>query len=446
MKRPYSLTFKMAASYMALALLLLAVAGVFFWKAVVDYAEKAQQERMEVQIEQIRHLVAHSVEAPDELQQRLRSLFPDFEIDMRAPVMIITRSPLPDAPLPEPMARTGMIRAVAPSGQSVPYFRDGEPVAEYFITANVPAHAISAYVYPRVAAMALVWLAVAGLFGWWSSRVLSRPLRRLADASASVSGREFPQSLHETGTVEVDAVILQFNRMVGRLERSFQALEAERDTARRFAADAAHELKSPVTALRVHHDLIRSKPNRAEQSFTAVERQLQKLERTIGGLLRIASLTEGAPALGETTDLPTLIRELAKEYAETVQTSGHEFVLDLPAAGIPARTDPGLLAIALGNLIDNACKYTPAPGRVTLRVRAWEHGAAIDVEDTGRGIAPSDIQHVFRRFHRGVDTQEIPGSGLGLSIVEAAVLRMGGRVEVQSEMGEGSRFTIILEG
>ena len=241
---------------------------------------------------------------------------------------------------------------------------------------------------------------------------------------------DFLQTVEPVGIEELDGLATQFNTMVVRLRDSFGSLAAERDLARRFASEAAHELRTPVTAMRTYQQVWAEHPERAAQMLPSIARQVGRLERVISGLLQLAALTEGAP--------------WRRGLAALADESGHQLTVTLSDDPVTVPLDSRLLDQILYNLVDNACKYTPPGGRLTVAVTAEPEGASLSVSDTGPGIDPAEVPHLFERFHRGIETQSIPGTGLGLAIVAEAVRRLGGSISVETALGEGSCFRVHL--
>jgi signal transduction histidine kinase len=142
------------------------------------------------------------------------------------------------------------------------------------------------------------------------------------------------------------------------------------------------------------------------------------------------------------------VAEIVKDVVERArQDPGAEKVtLQSVVAHSPGtiRADPSSLDELVGNLVDNAVRYTPAGGTVTVEVDSTEDGAAVTVRDTGPGISPEDLEHIFEPFYRGQAQKNIPGTGLGLPIVKRIAERHGGRVEVETTLGGGSTFRVFL--
>lgn len=138
------------------------------------------------------------------------------------------------------------------------------------------------------------------------------------------------------------------------------------------------------------------------------------------------------------------LHRLEPIYEALAAESGHRLTTICPEASVQVMLNQRLLELALDNLMDNACKYTPPGGMVSLTLQVDEHEALITVQDSGKGIPAEESPYIFDRFRRGIDTQSIPGTGLGLAIVQESLKRMGGTVSLESQIGLGTRFLIRL--
>ncbi|HEC35730.1 MAG TPA: HAMP domain-containing histidine kinase, partial [Anaerolineae bacterium] len=150
-----------------------------------------------------------------------------------------------------------------------------------------------------------------------------------------------------------------------------------------------------------------------------------------------------ACVLHEPLDLAALVRRVSEVYASRAEQAGITFALDLPETPVTVSGNADQLCRAIGNLLDNAIKFTPARGSVTLGLRQDEGEATLWVQDSGIGIPEEDLPHLFERFHRGRNATAYPGSGLGLAIVKAIVEAHGGRVRGEN-VEQGARFTVWL--
>ena len=253
----------------------------------------------------------------------------------------------------------------------------------------------------------------------------------------------------------------------GRLRRVNARLEAALDDQRRFLADAAHELRTPVASLRAHVALLRqavaaapaggSEPRGEDAAVTEMLAQMTqetaRLSALLADLLTLARADEGAPATVAPVDLEELLVAVYREVQPLA--GGVRLTLDVDAgAGAPVvRGDPERLRQMLLNLVTNALRFTPAGGRVTLSCRQGDGHAVLRVADSGAGIAAADLPHVFDRFYRADAARArdaagagsgAGGAGLGLSIARWAAETHGGTITATSAPGRGSVFTVRL--
>ena len=285
------------------------------------------------------------------------------------------------------------------------------------------------------------------LLGYWLAGRALRPVDTMvAELEAIQDGRSLHRRLAvSTAEDELSRLAQKLNAMLSRVEQSFNAL-------RRFTADASHELKTPLMVLRagVERSLTDPQtPNALVGSLDETLRQINQMSELVTNLLTLARADEGRAGLVlVAADLRELVSE-ALETAELLGTEqGVELVSDLPPKPVVVALDPPRIRQLLMNLVTNAVKYTPAKGQVSIRLSGDETSAQLVVADTGIGIAPGDLEHVFERFWRADParsrTGERPGTGLGLAISKWIAEAHGGTIEVQSRPGRGTIVTVTL--
>jgi len=229
----------------------------------------------------------------------------------------------------------------------------------------------------------------------------------------------------------------------------------ELDRARnQFMTNVSHELRTPVANMKLYARLLRMgrRPEKAERYLEVLEEQAERLEELVQGILEMTALDSGqAITAWKPVSLSTLIRDAVTRYQSLSEASGLTLVAEAVPPDLPAvKGDQARLAQALGELVKNAVAFTPAGGQVTVEAgTVKEEGQSwvtVAVRDTGPGISPEEQERIFDRFYRGslAESGHIPGTGLGLSIVQEIVRAHGGRVTVESKVGEGSTFTVIL--
>jgi signal transduction histidine kinase len=296
---------------------------------------------------------------------------------------------------------------------------------------------------------AVVAAVLAMVVGLVVSRGLTSPLNSLAAAAERMRAGDLAARAPAAGSDEIGALARQFNHMATSLEVSFGELAAERDALRRFIADASHELRTPITALKNFNALLLNQAAddpAAQAEFLAESQvQIERLEWITQNLLDLSRLDAGLVALDIAEhDAAELLESATSAFKPAAQVKGIDLQVVLPENPLTVRGDRARLVLALSNLVDNALKFTPAGGRVQLGAgRGEAAGVQLWVHDTGSGIDPADLPHIGERFYRGRNTGTT-GSGLGLAITQSIVQAHGGQLTVQSTPGAGSRFTIQL--
>ena len=286
-------------------------------------------------------------------------------------------------------------------------------------------------------------IGVAGIGGYWLTRRNLAPL-----ASMAVQARQITHSNLETrldaGAAAEEFVVLSaaFNELLSRLDQSF-------DHMRRFVADASHELRTPLSIIRGEADVALSHDRSAaeyKQALAIVLDESRRLSHLVDDLLNLARADAGRVKLRVAE---FYLNDLLAECCRSAQTlaAAREVALECHCPGdVAFRGDEELIRRMVMNLIDNAIRYTPAGGRISVVLQADRASVAVRVADTGVGIAPEVAPHVFERFYRGdkARSRQDGGFGLGLAIVKWIAESHRGAVELASTPGVGSTFTVTL--
>jgi len=240
-------------------------------------------------------------------------------------------------------------------------------------------------------------------------------------------------------------------RLVRRVDRQNEALRELDRVKDDFVASVSHELRMPLTSITGYLELVLDDDvgglSEEQRSYLAVvNRNSERLLHLVGDLLFVARLSGSSIALEK---VPLELSELARQSVEAARPAAQEAGLELTLeCNGPAdvEADPSRIAQVIDNLLTNALKFTPPGGRVALSIHAEDDAVVLEVADTGMGISALDQEHLFERFFRSSDaiTKAIQGTGLGLSIVVALVEAHGGAIGVESEIGVGTKFTVVL--
>ncbi len=282
-------------------------------------------------------------------------------------------------------------------------------------------------------------LLIALIAGWVIARGALRPIGRISRTMRAIGeSRDLSRRLNFVGPHdEVGRLADTFDGMMVRLEKAFE-------TQKRFIADASHELRTPLTAIRGNADLMTRAPaDERELCLTAIRQESERMSRLVNDLLLLAEadIEEQSVHL-QLIDLDDVIREV---YHSSLVLSGDKVTVVLEHADpVSVCADPDRIKQLLLNLLDNAVKFTPKGGTVSLSLRAERSVARIEVSDSGVGIPPEEQDAIFQRFYRVEEARSKRGSGLGLAICSWIVSVHSGSIEVRSEPGKGSTFTVRL--
>lgn len=290
----------------------------------------------------------------------------------------------------------------------------------------------------------LAWLwALTRLFGRRLSRFAGDLCRILDDM---MDGGEAPRDAADSETLFA-RIYGRLIRLYGVLQRSRLRVDAERRELQALISDISHQVKTPVSNLRMIVDtlLVRPVAERERTDFLqGLRSQTDKLDFLLQALVKTSRLETGAIRLEKREG--NLYQTLAQAMSGIVygaEKKGIAVGVDCPEE-LRLFHDAKWTAEALFNLLDNAVKYTPAGGRIDVRAELWEMYVKVDVRDTGRGIAESNQAAVFRRFYREAAAHDAPGVGIGLFLAREIIARQGGYIRVSSAPGKGSTFSVFL--
>lgn len=282
----------------------------------------------------------------------------------------------------------------------------------------------------------LLAVLVAATVGWWISRRMSAPVTALTGVTRRMAGGDLSARANIDQADEYGELGRAFNDMAGRVEKTVLTL-------RRFVADAAHELHTPLTALRTNLELAETTEDPREY-LTRVSEQIERLEHLTSDLLDLSRIEGGAPEPEAVRlNLAQQLAQICEPFAAQAEQAGIDFRLEGAAEPVWIQGQASRLTQAVENLLENALKFTPPGGRVTVVLSVVNGRIVLRVEDNGIGIQEEDLPMLFQRFHRGRNATGYPGSGLGLSIVKAVAEAHGGTVRAECEPG-CTRFILEL--
>ena len=287
-------------------------------------------------------------------------------------------------------------------------------------------------------------LLIAAGVGYWMSRRALAPVDALVRTARAVSGTNLSTRLEKLHTGD------ELQRLSDTLNEMLDRIEASVSRITQFTADASHELRTPVSLIRTEAELSLRRARSQNEYQDSLRHILLEAERTtalIEQLLSVARADLGGETLQlQPVDLSTMLQGVAEAWKQVAAIRDLRFSTNLRNSDASVAGDENLLRRVADILLDNAFKYTPAPGSVSLSLEAREHFATITIQDSGIGIPQAEQAKIFERFYR-VDksrTRAQGGNGLGLSIAQWIITQHHGTVVVESRPGEGTTFRVEL--
>jgi signal transduction histidine kinase len=321
---------------------------------------------------------------------------------------------------------------------AVPVVNAGQTEGAVRVTQSVDAvqDEVRSDVLALIGVGAIVLLLGLGL-AWLLAGSLARPLRRLAGTARLVAGGDLDARAPVHGSTEQREVAAAFNDMTGRLAR---ALRSQRE----FVANASHQLRTPLTGLRLRLEAasLKTTDGEVERELLAAERETVRLAKLLTELLTLARERERPEP--EDVSLSEVAHAAHERWEAPAEDGGRRLLARGEGEPVVAATDADL-AVILDNLVENALNYSPAGTAVAIEWGADAHSARLVVLDEGPGIDPGEQERVFERFFRGEAARGgAPGTGLGLSVVEALAERWGGSVSLTTRPEGGTRAEVVL--
>jgi signal transduction histidine kinase len=298
------------------------------------------------------------------------------------------------------------------------------------------SHSVAALV-ERLAIAAVLGLLVAALLGWYLSRRIVRPVLQLSHAADEVAAGNYAVEVPRRAPGELRHLSERFAQMTNRLAE-VELME------RNFLMSVSHELRTPLTAIRGHVaaliEGVVSDPELRQSSLETVELETQRLERLVGDILDLAKLdTHRFTVMKEEVDMAQLLDQAYERYRDEAQRREIDYEQDVRDSPVIVSDGDRVLQV-VGNLLSNAFRATPDGGRVSLELAQQNGTVHVAIEDSGPGIPLEARERLFRPF-----VSELGGgTGLGLAIAKEISTALGGRIELASEVGKGSRFELVL--
>jgi heavy metal sensor kinase len=284
-------------------------------------------------------------------------------------------------------------------------------------------------------------IVLSGVLGWFLAGRALDPVNSVAEAAQRIthSNLDLQIPVRNTGD-ELDRLIEAFNHMMTRLNHSFEQI-------RQFSTDVSHELRTPLTVVRGQLEVAMFTAETVDQYRDAMADALEGVERLsniVRALLMLSQAESGQLALQKTElNLAELVRDLVDQHQIPAEAEGVRLSATLPG-NCPVSADRIQIERLVSNLLGNAIKYTPAGGTVKLSLIPSFDQVKLIVEDTGVGISPEHLPHIFDRFYRVPSADAEKGLGLGLSFVAWIAKAHGGTVTVESTLEKGTQFTVLL--
>jgi signal transduction histidine kinase len=294
-------------------------------------------------------------------------------------------------------------------------------------------------------------MAIAALAGWFMSQRVTRPVLALEHATQQMEQGNLAVRVNLPNERQQEFLSLanSFNGMAEQVEQTIATL-------RSFVADAAHELHTPLTALQTNLELARDETLAPGASagdnalarnryLARAQEQSQRLEALVKSLLDLSRIEASETKFDLVPiDLSRLVQEVSEQFASRAEQTEHEFETGLIEENVSVIGNPEQLRQVMINLLENALKFTPRHGLISVAFEVVDNTAKLTIADSGIGIPAEDLPHLFERFHRGRNASNYVGNGLGLAIVKAIVTAHKGEVVVRSEAGKGTQMIVSI--
>jgi signal transduction histidine kinase len=338
-----------------------------------------------------------------------------------------------------------------PSGLAAPidagevFVAPARPTAMYFLQMGVPVADLDALILQRWALLLLLFglVIVAALIATlWVSRTITKPLYALRESAIQLAQGDFTHRVDRIGQDEIGEVARAFNEMA-------QQVESMINEQRAFASNTSHELRTPLTTIRLRSEALRYDPldvDTNQQYIAEIDDEVRRLSTLIEDLTLLSRFDAGRSELGKSEiDVRRFATSMMQQFQPQAAAKQITLTLESPQVGVTLYASLTHLTVAFRNVLDNALKYTPEGGSITMIISEEVDGICAIIEDTGQGIEQHHLPRLFERFFR-VDkarSRQVPGTGLGLALVQSIVKAYGGSISIESDgLQQGTTVTI----
>lgn len=458
---PLSIRFRLTAWYSTVLALALAIFGLFTWFAVREILFQAVDDTLADRVEGVRRFMENQIGAlsVEEIRDEFKEhsvLGPGgdlFQVCDDAGVWLYRSVSLENEgipiQLPSALPAKGSVEDRRVAGTSLRFLSRKATVLgkPYTIQVAAPTHelmeGLTGFRWALLLMVPLVLLAATG-GGWWMSRRALAPVDEITATARSIGERSLSRRLPVPATSdELERLSKTLNQMLERIESAFQ-----RNT--QFTADASHELRTPISLMRTTAEIALRKQRSEPEYRQALQEVLDESERTtalIENLLTLARADAGKARIERApVDVAALLLEVGEQARKLASEKGIAFTLQAFPPGPQLLADAGALRRLLLILLDNAVKYTPPGGTVAVSAACAGPRLLIEMRDTGIGIGPEDLLHIFERFYRADKSRnrDSGGAGLGLSLARWIAEVHQGKISVESAIDRGSIFRVDL--
>ncbi len=373
---------------------------------------------------------------------------PDGHVSVNAGNGLGARAMLPNDTVAAAAAGTTIVRTAVLQGTdyrvyAVPFAMGGQSNALVVATSLEEVETATHRLILLLGILIPFGIALAAIGGWWLAGKALRPVAQMTDEAGAIG------AARPGDRIEVPTTMDELGRLAVTLNAMLDRIQASVDQQRAFVSNASHELRTPLAIMRAEIDVSLAAPGlstEAYETLTSAREETDRMRAIVEDLLLLARMDEGALDLAcEPVELRALTSDALQGIAPLAV--GRRIQLSMPEGGpVTALGDVARIQQVVRNLLENAIKYSPPGGTVTVTVRGEREQAVLVVANTGRGIPADAVPRIFDRFYRSDQSRnrEAGGSGLGLAIVRELVEAQGGRVWANSELGSGTEIGCSL--